>query len=96
VFIVRYDRMMLDFENVMQEMCAFLGHEMTPKLRATVQKRADKQRKYESEHKYDLEQFGLNEQQIRDDCAFFYDTFLPPWQPLPATPPPVEAAAAAG
>ena len=45
---------------------------------------------------YDLEQFGLNEQQIRQDCAFFYDTFLPPWQPLPATPPSVEAAAAVG
>jgi len=95
VFIVRYDRMMLDFENVMEEMCAFLGHEMTPKLRATVQKRADKQRKYESEHKYDLEQFGLNEQQIRQDCAFFYDTFLPPWQPAKSTPPPIEATAAA-
>jgi hypothetical protein len=96
VFIVRYDRMMLDFENVMEEMCTFLNHEMTPKLRATVKKRADKQRSYESEHKYDLEQFGLNEQQIRQDCAFFYDTFLPPWQPVPATSPPAEAAAAAG
>jgi hypothetical protein len=94
VFIVRYDRMMLDFETVMQEMCAFLGHEMTPKLRATVQKRADKQRKYESEHKYDLEQFGLNEQQIRDDCKFFYDAFLPPWQPESAARPAVAAAAA--
>jgi len=96
VYIVRYDRMMLDFENVMEEMCTFLNHEMTPKLRATVKKRAEKQRKYESEHKYDLEQFGLNEQQIRQDCAFFYDTFLPPWQPAPAAPPPIEATAAAG
>ena len=38
----------------------------------------EKQRKYESEHKYDLEKFGLTEEQIRRDCAFFYDTFLPP------------------
>jgi hypothetical protein len=88
VFVVRYDRMMLDFEKVMEEMCAFLGHEMTPKLRATVQKRAEKQRKYESEHKYDLEKFGLNEQQIRKDCAFFYDTFLPPLNPPSAAPQP--------
>ncbi|HYJ07925.1 MAG TPA: sulfotransferase [Polyangiaceae bacterium] len=88
VFIVRYDRMMLDFENVMEEMCTFLGHEMTPKLRATVHKRAEKQRKYESEHKYDLEQFGLNEQQIRKDCAFFYDTFLPPLEPPSVAPKP--------
>jgi hypothetical protein len=78
VYVVRYDRMMMDFEGVMDEMCRFLGHPMTPELRATVKKRADKQRKYESEHKYDLAQFGLDEAQIRRDCAFFYDTFLPP------------------
>jgi hypothetical protein len=78
VFIVRYDRMMADFEGMMDDMCRFLGHPMTPELRATVKKRADKQRKYESEHKYDLAKFGLEEAQIRKDCAFFYDTFLPP------------------
>jgi len=78
VFIVRYDRMMADFEGMMDEMCAFLGHPMTPALRATIAKRGEKQRKYESEHKYDLEKFGLTEEQIRRDCAFFYDTFLPP------------------
>ena len=80
VYIVRYDRMMADFEGVMDEMCRFLGHEMTPALRATVAKRGEKQRKYESEHKYDLEKFGLTEDQVRRDCAFFYDTFLPPLQ----------------
>ncbi len=78
VFIVRYDRMMADFEGMMDEMCAFLGHPMTPALRATIAKRGEKQRKYESEHKYDLAKFGLNEDQIRRDCAFFYETFLPP------------------
>jgi omega-hydroxy-beta-dihydromenaquinone-9 sulfotransferase len=78
VYIVRYDRMMTRFEDVMDEMCAFLGHEMTPQLRETIKKRADKQRKYESEHRYDLEKYGLTEAQIRTDCAFFYDTFLPP------------------
>jgi hypothetical protein len=78
VYIVRYDRMMADFEGVMDEMCRFLGHPMTPELRATIAKRGEKQRKYESEHKYDLAKFGLSEDQIRRDCAFFYDTFLPP------------------
>jgi hypothetical protein len=51
---------------------------MTPALRAKVKERGDKQRKYESEHRYDLAKFGLTEEQIRRDCAFFYDTFLPP------------------
>jgi hypothetical protein len=80
VFVVRYDRMMADFEGLMDEMCLFLGHPMTPALRETIHKRGEKQRKYESEHKYDLEKFGLTEAQIRRDCAFFYDTFLPPME----------------
>ena len=86
VFIVRYDRMMMDFEGMMDDMCTFLGHEMTPALRATIAKKGEKQRKYESEHKYDLAKYGLTEEQIRKDCAFFYDTFLPPIA-LPAPAP---------
>jgi len=78
VFIVRYDRMMGDFEGMMEEMCTFLGHEMSPKLRETVHKRGEKQRAFQSEHKYDLAKYGLTEEQVRRDCAFFYDTFLPP------------------
>ena len=78
VFIVRYDRMMADFEGLMDEMCPFLGHPMTPELRVTIHELAEKQRGYESEHRYNLEKFGLNEEQIRRDCAFFYETFLPP------------------
>lgn len=78
VFIVRYDRMMADFDGIMEEMCVFLDHEMTPELRAKIKKRADKQRTYTSEHKYDLEKFGLSEDKIRRDCDFVYTTFLPP------------------
>jgi hypothetical protein len=78
VFVVRYDRMMTDFEGMMEEMCGFLGHEMTPALRAKVKEEGEKQRKYESEHKYNLEKYGLTEEQILRDCAFYYDTFLPP------------------
>ena len=78
VYVVRYDRMMMQFEDVMNEMCTFLGHEMTPELVAKVKSEGEKQRKYESEHKYDLKKYGLTEEQILKDCAFFYDTFLPP------------------
>jgi hypothetical protein len=89
VLIVRYDRMMIDFEAVMEEICAFLGHEMTPALRATVEKRAEEQRSYQSKHVYNLEKFGLSEAQVRSDCAFFYETFLPPLdQPAAAPAPP--------
>ncbi len=80
VFIVRYDRMMADFDGMMEEMCAFLGEEMTPELRATIAEKADKQRAYKSKHKYNLEKFGLDEAKIRRDCAFVYETFLPPME----------------
>jgi hypothetical protein len=81
VYIVRYDRMMSDFDGMMEEMCEFLGHEMTPELRAKVKKLADKQRAYKSDHKYNLAKFGLDEERIRRDCAFYYETFLPPLPP---------------
>jgi hypothetical protein len=85
VFIVRYDRMMLDFEGMMEEMCVFLEHELTPELRATIKQHADEQRRYQSEHRYDLAKFGLSEARIRSDCAFYYETFLPPMgRPMPA------------
>ena len=76
VYVVRYDRMMQDLEGVMAEMCAFLDHPMTPELRATIAATADEQRSYKSEHRYDLAKFGLSEEQIRKDCAFYYETFL--------------------
>jgi omega-hydroxy-beta-dihydromenaquinone-9 sulfotransferase len=78
VYVVRYDRMMKDFDGMMGEMCEFLGHEMSDELRATVAAKADKQRAYKSKHKYDLAKFGLSEEKIRKDCAFVYETFLPP------------------
>jgi hypothetical protein len=78
VFVVRYDLMMADFEVLMDAMCQFLDHPMSAALRATIRQRAEKQRKYVSEHEYDLARFNLSEARIRQDCAFYYETFLPP------------------
>jgi len=76
VFLVQYDRMMSDFDGLMDEMHAFLGHEPTEAQRAAIAKQADKQRNYKSKHKYDLSKFNLDEDRIRRDCAPFYATFL--------------------
>ena len=78
VYVCRYDRMMSEFEVVMGEMHTFLGVEPTEAQLKTAQERGEKQRAYKSGHKYDLEKYNLTEEQIRKDCAFFYDTFLPP------------------
>ena len=41
-----------------------------------IQETAEKQRNFQSQHKYDLGKFGLNEEQIKLDCAPIYQTFL--------------------
>ncbi|MEQ1505982.1 MAG: sulfotransferase [Myxococcota bacterium] len=85
VFVVRYDRMMVDFEGLMNDMHKFLGHEPTEAQRKAIAAQAETQRSYKSEHKYDLAKFGLDEERLRRDCKFYYDTFLPPLE-APAAP----------
>lgn len=78
VLIVRFDRLMAEFEPMMDEICRFCELEMTDAQKAEIAKRGAKQRAYKSEHGYDLAKYGLTEEQIKKDCQFFYDTFLPP------------------
>ena len=76
VFIVHYDRIMTDFDNLMGEVLEFIDHFPSETLKKDIKETAEKQRKFKSEHKYDLEKFGLNEEQIKSDCAPIYKTFL--------------------
>ena len=76
VKIVRYDRMMNDFDNLMDEVLAFLELEPSPELLDIIRKTSDKQKTRKSGHKYSLEQFGLNEEQIRKDYTQIYNTFF--------------------
>ncbi|MBN2193538.1 MAG: sulfotransferase [Polyangiaceae bacterium] len=88
VFVVRYDRMMSDFERLMDEMNQFLGVVPTEAQRKAIAEQGEKQRSYHSEHAYNLAKFELDEDAIRRDCARFYEVFLPPLesaaQPSPA------------
>ena len=76
VLIVKYDRMMTQFEDLMDDIFTFTGATPTPEIIAEIKKTAASQRQYTSAHKYDLEKFGLSAEQIRSDCSFIYDTFL--------------------
>ena len=76
VFIVKYDRIMTDFDELMNEILTFTGITPTDEMMIEIKNTADRQRQYTSAHKYNLEKFGLNEDQIRSDCSFIYDTFL--------------------
>ena len=76
VMIVPFDRMMTDFDHLMNEIIEFIDHPSSDSLKKDILETAEKQRKFKSEHKYDLEKFGLSEQQIIKDCTPIYDTFL--------------------
>lgn len=75
VCIVRYDRLMREFDVVMDEILAFTGTAKGTALAAAITAQAEKQRGYKSKHTYSLEQFGLDAEAIRRDCAFVYETF---------------------
>mgnify|MGYP003956147079 CR=1 FL=1 len=76
VFIVHFDRMMTDFDNLMDEILNFIDHVPSKELIEEIQKTAEKQREFKSLHEYDLDKFGLNSDQIKSDCAPIYETFL--------------------
>ncbi|MGC6509336.1 MAG: sulfotransferase family protein [Myxococcota bacterium] len=76
VFIVPFPQLMTDFEGLMGSLLQFVGHTPDAALLERIAKQAEKQRTYQSKHRYDLLKFGLTEAQIRQDCAFVYDTFL--------------------
>ncbi len=76
VFTVDYNRMMQDFDGMMEELLPFIGEEMTDDRRAMIKATADKQRTRVSKHKYSLERFGLDAEVIRQECAFVYEHLM--------------------
>ena len=58
VMIVPFDRMMLDFDNLMMEIINFIDHPPSDTLKKDILYTAEKQRKFISGHQYDLVKFG--------------------------------------
>ena len=75
IMLVHFDRMMTDFDGLMDELLPFVGHEASDELKATIAATAEKQRAFVSKHKYSLSQYGLTRERIVKDYAFFYETF---------------------
>lgn len=76
VLVVRYDRLMADFDGMMAEILAFLGEEPGAELARAIEEQAAKQRGYKSAHRYDLEKFGLTAERIEADLGSWRRTFL--------------------
>ena len=76
VMLVRFDRLMQDFDGLMNEMLTFMEVDRTPELTDAITRVAAEQKTFQSKHKYDAQKFGIEEARIRKDCAFVYETFL--------------------
>ena len=76
VKIVRFDKMMNDFEGLMQGVLNLIEYTPDQEMLDNIKQTADKQMNFSSKHSYDLEKFGLTEDQIKKDCKAIYETFL--------------------
>ena len=76
MFIVRFDAMMNDFENLMNDIIKFLNIEKTSQLDKKIKIINETQREFKSTHSYDLSDFGLTKNKIKKDCSLFYKTFF--------------------
>ena len=76
VMIVPFDRIMIDFDTLINEILEFIEHSPSEELKKDILATAEKQRSFESKHKYDLDKFGLTAEQIQSDCAPIYETFI--------------------
>ncbi len=76
VLIVKYDKMMSNFDDLMKDILKFVDVEPSDELILEIKKTTLDQKNYISKHKYDLKKFNLTEQKIKADCHFVYDTFL--------------------
>jgi omega-hydroxy-beta-dihydromenaquinone-9 sulfotransferase len=74
--IIRYDRLMSDFDNVMFEIAKFTDIELTDDLITEIRKISEKQKVFKSEHKYNLGKFGLTKERILKDYEKIYNQFL--------------------
>ena len=76
VMVIRFDRMMSDFEGLMDDILNFVDYKPSDDFISDIKKTAEEQKSFKSGHKYDLEKFGLTEERIKKDCSTIYTTFL--------------------
>ena len=76
VEIVRFDSMMNNFEDLMDNILSLIDHTPDDNMLDSIKETAKQQREFSSKHSYDLKKFGLTENQIKNDCSVIYKTFL--------------------
>ena len=74
--IVKFDRLMNDFENLMNEIIDFIEIYPSEELINKIKETSDKQKSFKSGHTYSLSKFGITEERIRKDFAKIYENLL--------------------
>jgi hypothetical protein len=74
VHIVRYERLVGDFEGAMGAILDFVGHRPEPRVIEAIRREAESQRARRSRHAYDAARFGLDPAAIQQECKFLYDS----------------------
>ena len=72
ILLVPYPRLLTDFEGMMTEVLRFTETPVTVSLNEAILSTAETQRAYQSKHQYNLEEFGLDAEDLRQKSAFFY------------------------
>lgn len=74
LFVVPFPRLMTDLEQVTKELLDFIEVEPTPEFLEQLVAKAERQKEWKSGHTYSLDTFGLDEERLRSDLSFVYNT----------------------
>ena len=75
VLILPYPSLIKDLEPTMRQVSDFCELDPAPGFWERLAAQAEKQKSRKSSHKYSLEKFGLDEERIRQDLKFVYDSY---------------------
>ena len=71
IFLLPYQRLCVDWESVVSELCQWSSHELSKAQWSAVKAAAVSQRQRTSLHRYQCSNFGLDERWLRSETAFF-------------------------
>ncbi|MFH2141410.1 MAG: sulfotransferase [Bacteroidota bacterium] len=75
LLMITHKELMSDFDTAINKIILFYDMKVTEKLSAAISDQIKKQTVFKSKHEYSLNDFGLSEEQVREDFAFIYKNY---------------------
>ncbi|MEM7609015.1 MAG: sulfotransferase [Myxococcota bacterium] len=73
--VVRYDSLIQSPKQVVEELYAWMGLDMSKAYLSRLEAATSRQRKYRSSHRYSLEQFGITRDEVRRELDGVFEAF---------------------